>query len=406
MRVCVVGAGIIGCATAYHLARSGHSVHLVDAAEASGTVTSFANGAQLSYSYVEPFASPGTLRSIPSLLLSPESPIRFRLRADPDQWRWLAAFLKACTAEQVATGTKALLALAGASRSVLDTWLRAEQWQVDFRQNGKLVLCPDDTVLRKQEAQVRLQAALGCRQEILGREDCIAREPALRQSDAAFVGGVWTADECVADSFLLCSEMTKSLRRLGAEVWHGTTVSAFVREGGRVVAARTGRGDIRADAFVIAAGHRSRELARPLGVQLPLYPLKGYSITVPVVASASERPVASVTDLGRKTVFAPLGASLRVAAMVEIGHGDLGIPPSRVQAMVDSVRATYPGLCDLTAPRTWAGLRPATPDSLPIIGRIRDSNAFVNVGHGALGLTLAAGSAARLGADIEKSLRA
>jgi D-amino-acid dehydrogenase len=400
MKVCVIGAGIVGCATAYHLARLGHRVQLLDAAERPGSGTSFANGAQLSYSYVEPFASPATLRSIPSLLLSADSPIRFRPQADPRQWLWIAAFLRACNARRAAAGTQALLALAATSRAVLASWLGEEHWRVNFRQNGKLVLCPDLAVLRKQEAQVKLQATMGCHQQVLDRQECMDREPALRQARSAFVGGVWTGDECVADPFLLCQEMTRSLERLGGELCAGTEVRSFVREKHGVAAARTSRGDVRADAFVIAAGHRSREMVRPLGVGLPIYPLKGYSITVPFTAPPSARPTASVTDLGRKTVFAPLGEHLRVAAMVEINGHDLSIPRERVEAMVDSVRETYPGMCDLSAPQTWAGLRPSTPDSLPVIGRVRDTNVFLNTGHGALGLTLAAGSAVRLGRDI------
>jgi D-amino-acid dehydrogenase len=403
MKICVIGAGIVGCSAAYHLARLGHQVQLIDSAAQPGSGTSFANGAQLSYSYVEPFASPGTLRSIPSLLLSPDSPIRFRLKADPQQWLWIAAFLRACSARRVAAGTQELLALANVSRTVFGAWMSEEDWPVNFRQNGKLVLCPNAGVLRKQEAQVKLQAALGSHQQVLGRQECIEREPALQQARSAFVGGIWTADECVADPFLACQAMSRSLVRLGGEVSLDTEVISLVREGERVVAARTSTGDVRADAFVVAAGHQSRELVRPFGVRLPIYPLKGYSITVPFTAAAGDRPVASVTDLGRKTVYAPLGERLRVAAMVEINGYDLSIPQERVQAMIDSVQDTYPDLCDVATPEIWAGLRPATPDSLPVIGRVRNTNLFLNSGHGGLGLTLAAGSAVRLGDDIEKA---
>lgn len=402
MKVCVIGAGIVGCATAYHLARSGFSVQLVDAGSKPGTGTSFANGAQLSYSYVEPFASPGTFRSIPSLLLSPDSPIRFRLRADPKQWAWIAQFLAACTTKRVEAGTRRLLALAGTSRSVLDRWLHEEKWEVGFKQNGKLVLCPTDAVLKKQEVQVKLQAKLGSTQQILSRDDCVAHEPALHHAAGDFVGGVWTPDECVADPYLLCKEMARALVRLGGQLSMDTKVLSFKVEAGKAVAARTNYGNISADIFVIASGLDSAKLSRQLGVRLPVYPLKGYSITVPFVAPAELRPVASVTDLGRKTVFAPLGDKLRVAAMVEIGARDTRIPPARISAMVDSVRTIYPAICDVSQPTEWAGLRPATPDSLPIIGQLRTSNVFLNAGHGALGLTLAAGSAHELGEEIDR----
>jgi D-amino-acid dehydrogenase len=394
--VCVVGAGIVGCATAYALARQGFQVRLVDAAEGPGTTTSFANGAQLSYSYVEPFASPATLRALPGMLLSTGSPVRFRLRADPRQWAWGLRFLAACSGARARRGTAQLLDLASLSRQTLDGWQREEAWSFGFARNGKLVLCPDAATLARQAAQVKLQAALGCRQEVLSPAECLQREPALAAGRFDAAGGVWTADECVADPHRLCGELVRSLHRLGGTVSFGTRVDAFVREGTRVVAARSGSAHIPADAFVLATGPDAPTLAAGIGVNLPVYPIKGYSITLPF--ATSQRPRASVTDLGRKTVFAPMEGVLRVAAMAEIGERGLEVPGARLRAMLDSVEAVYPGLCDLRSPQPWAGLRPATPDSVPIIGRAPSTNLFLNVGHGALGLTLAAGSAARLSA--------
>ncbi len=394
MKICVIGAGIVGCASAYQLARDGHTVQLVDSAPEAGTLTSFANGAQLSYSYVEPFASPATLKGLPAMFLARHSPVRFSLRADPHQWAWLLRFVRACSAQTARSGTFSLLELARLSRLTLDTWMAHESWAVGFAQNGKLVLCPDAATLHKQAAQVKLQASFGCRQEVLTARECLAREPALGLRSDGFAGGIWTPDECVADPYLLCRELVKSLRALGGATAFETAVTGFVREGERIVAAKTTRGDLVADRFVLAAGPRAAALAAELDVSLPIYPIKGYSITVPFRAGV--RPRASVTDLGRKTVFAPLGEHLRVAAMAEITGYDMRIPPARVSAMRASVEALFPGLCDLSAPEAWTGLRPATPDSQPIVRRVRETNFFINAGHGALGLTLAAGTAARL----------
>ncbi|NKI93380.1 D-amino acid dehydrogenase [Rhizobacter sp. SG703] len=400
MKVCVVGAGVIGCASAYQLAKAGFEVQLVDAAPEPGTGTSFANGAQLSYSYVEPFASPGTLQSLPKMLWSADSPVKFRLRADWRQWTWGLQFLRACRRGTALHGTAALLDLAQRSRRVLDGWMAEERWSFGFAQNGKLVLCPDDETLRRQRAQVELQAQFGCRQQVLSPAECRDREPALAAAREDIAGGIWTEDECVADPYLLCRELVAGLRRLGGTVTFDTAVSGFVRDGRRYAAAQSDRGELKADAFVLAAGPHAAALASDVGLHLPVYPIKGYSITVPFKGGA--RPTASVTHLGRKTVFAPLGDRLRVAAMAEITGYRLDVPASRVRAMVDSVEAVYPGLCELDAPQTWAGLRPATPDSVPIIGRVRDSNVFVNAGQGALGLTLAAGSAERLAEAVQR----
>lgn len=399
MRICVIGAGIVGCATAYHLTRQGHDVLVIDGAPEVGLGTSFANGAQLSYSYVEPFASPSTLRAIPSMLLSRASPIRFRPRLDVAQWAWIAQFLKACTAERVQRGTKALLDLAQLSRATLEQWMEEERWAFSFRRNGKLVLCATHASLAHQQRQVKLQASWGCRQQVLGREACIQKEPALAHSADAFVGGVWTQDECVGDPFLLCREMKASIERRGGRFQFGAAVRRLVVKGTQVVAAATDEDLISADAFVVANGVQSVRLSKTVGLRLPVYPLKGYSLTLPLRKGA-HAPVASVTSLGRKTVFAPLNGKLRVAAMVEIGSSDQEVPRERIEAMVEAVEAVYPGLCDFDDPQPWTGLRPATPTSRPIVGRAHLHNLFLNVGHGALGLTLAAGAAAVVGQEI------
>jgi D-amino-acid dehydrogenase len=399
VKVCVVGAGIVGCSAAYQLARAGAEVHLVDAAPQPGQLTSFANGAQLSYSYVEPFASPSTLLGLPGMLLSANSPVRFSLKADPRQWAWLLQFLRACSGHTARRGTASLLTLAQLSRRTLQAWMNDESWAISFVQNGKLVLCPDASTLNRQQAQVELQATLGCSQQVLTPAQCSAREPALGQAaTAGLAGGIWTADECVADPYLLCQELVRSLHALGGQSTFDTAVQSFVREGERFVAARTNRGDFVADKFVLAAGPRAAALAEGFGVTLPIYPIKGYSITVPFKGRV--RPRVSVTDLARKTVLAPLGEHLRVAAMAEVGGYDMGIPADRLQAMLHSVESLYPGLCDLRDPQPWSGLRPATPTAVPIIGRVRDTNMFINAGHGALGLTLAAGSAVCLSALV------
>ena len=397
--VCVIGAGIVGCSAAYALARAGHAVQLVDAAPGAGLVTSYANGSQLSYSYVEPFASPATLRTLPKMLLASDSPVKLRPRLDPRQWAWALRFLWACRPGQSVRGTRALLELAALSRGVLEGWMADERWDVGFAQHGKLVLCPDAATLRHQAAQVRAQAALGGRpQQVVSPEDCRGLEPALRHARPGWsdwAGGVWTADEAVVDSHRLCLALVEGVRRHGGSVAFDTPIEDFERRGARIIAAVGRRGRVVADDFVLACGPASPALARRLGVALPIYPIKGYSLTLPF--AGDERPRASVTHLGLKTVFAPLGEHLRVAAMAEITGHDRAIPPDRVEAMRASVDRLYPDLCNLDAPVAWAGLRPATPDSVPIVGRWRDdANLWLDVGHGALGLTLAAGSAARL----------
>ncbi|QTN26715.1 D-amino acid dehydrogenase [Rhodoferax sp. AJA081-3] len=399
MKVCVIGAGVVGCSTAYQLARMGCDVHLVDEATGPGLLTSYANGAQLSYSYVEPLASPHTLRALPGLLAARHSPLRFTPRLDWRQWRWGLQFLRACTRKQVEDGTSQLLRLSQLSRDTLVEWMQTEGWSFDHKINGKLVLCPDDNSLKRQDAQIQFQRHQGCHQQILSAAECVEKEPALQNYSGKFAGGVWTADERVGDPYKLCLELVKSAQRLGATVSFNTALQDFVVRGDRLTHVRTGKGELVADAFVLATGVHAAAHAAKLGMHVPVYPIKGYSITVPM-RETIRAPQVSITELSLKTVFAPLGQNLRVAAMAEIGEQGLSIPAARIQQMLASVESVFPGLCDTETCQPWAGLRPATPTSIPIVGRSKYKNLFLNVGHGALGLTLAAGSAVALSQEL------
>jgi D-amino-acid dehydrogenase len=395
MHILVIGAGIVGCATAYQLLRDGHTVELVDAQPEAGRVSSFANGAQLSYSYVEPLASPATLRALPKLLFEKDSALKFTPRLDWQQWAWGIRFLNACTSSQTQSGTRALLELAALSRQTLDAWMHENAWDIDFAKNGKLVLCRDEKSLALQAAQVHLQASMGCEQEMLTAQECIEREPALAASQSPFVGGVWTASECMADPYKLCQSLVHSIAARGGTLHFSTRVRSIELRQGRFHALHTSQGKLQADAIVIASGTATPALCEPLGIRLPIYPIKGYSLTVPI-AQPEKIAQCSITDLGLKTVFAPLGNHLRVAAAAEIVGHDLTVTPKRVEQMLQATESLFPGACDLSQPVTWSGLRPATPNSLPIIGASRVPGVFINAGQGALGLTLAAGSAVRL----------
>ncbi len=405
MHVIVIGAGIVGCATAYQLLRDGHTVELVDAQAEAGRVSSFANGAQLSYSYVEPLASPATLRALPKLLFEKDSALRFELRMDWRQWAWGLRFLAACRSGQTQRGTRALLALANLSRNTLETWMQGQTWEFDFARNGKLVLCRDAKSLEAQARQVQLQASMGCEQKLLTAEQCVEREPSLAASGIAFAGGIWTASECMADPFKLCQNLVQSITERGGIARFSHRVASVELRQSRFHALHTSQGKLQADACVITAGAATPALCEPLGIQLPIYPIKGYSMTVPVL-HPSKVARCSITDLGLKTVFAPLGNTLRVAAAAEIVGHDLQVQPLRVEQMLQAVERLFPGACDLSNPSTWAGLRPATPTSLPIIGASRIPNLYINAGQGALGLTLAAGSAARLSGLITDNTQA
>lgn len=397
MKICVIGAGVVGCATAYHLCSIGHEVVLVDGKSAPGEGSSFANGGQLSYSYVEPLASPATLRGLPAMLLDKHSPLRWRPTAHWAQWAWGLRFLAACTARQLEQGTHQLLGIAALSQSTLDDWMARDNLEFNFTRNGKLVLCSDEAALRRQRQQIALQAYTGVVQSLLDREQCLAIEPALANY-AGFVGGVWTPGECAGDPYLFCQALAAAAQKRGLRCLFGTQIKAFLFRNGLATSVETGKGIVSADAFVLATGVQTPVLARQLGEHLPIYPIKGYSVTLPL-KPGQRLPAVNVTDLSQKMVLAPLGGKLRVAAMAEFTGYDLGIAPGIVERITRTVEQIYPGACDITHPHAWAGLRPATPTSVPIIRRSRIRNVTLNVGHGALGFTLAAGSA-RLAGEL------
>ena len=391
--VVVVGAGIVGAATAHALSRAGWRVTVLEAGDAPASGASRANGAQLSYSYVEPLASPATLRKLPSLLLDPDSPLKLRITGEWAQVRWGWRFLLACRSRRVAQTTAALLQLAECSRQELARLCPVADDAFAHHQPGKLVLCDSEAALDAARRQVAQQAQWGCVQSVLSPAACVQREPALAPYAGQFVGGVWTATEAVGDCHRLTLALLAASEAQGAQVHLNRPVTGWSRVGHGVAAAHTPQGPVAADAFVLANGADAPALARPLGLRLPLYPIKGYSITLPVT-DPQRAPRVSVTDLRRKLVYARLGDTLRVAGMAELVGHDRRIDPARIEFLRRSVAETFPGAVDTHAdPQAWAGLRPATPTGMPLIGQVGPHNLFVNLGHGALGWTLAMGSA-------------
>lgn len=392
MHACVIGAGVIGVTTAWQLARQGWQVTLVDAAAEPASGASQANGGQLSYSYVAPLAGPGVLPHLPSWLLSPSSPLRFRLRADPLQWRWCLQFLQACNARAASATSAQLLALSYLSRQVLHDIQQDSPIDFGHVRNGKLIVYRTPALLEKARAQVALQADLGSDQQILSTGQLIEREPALAPVRATLAGAVYTPSEESGD----CARFTQGLfQQLAAmdqvTLRMQTSVRQLERVGGRIRRLLTASGaSIEADQFVLAAGMGSRSLLAALGGHAPLYPLKGYSLSLP--CHQEQVPAISVTDYERRTVYAKLGDTLRVAAMVGIGMPDQGIEADRIALVKRQAQELLPQV-NLDPAQAWAGLRPATPHGRPLIGRSRTAdNLWLNIGHGALGFTLACGS--------------
>ncbi len=401
-QVCVLGAGIVGLATAWELAQAGMQVTVVDRA-APGQGTSGANGAQLSYAYVQPLADPSIWLQLPHLLLAKDSPLSLRLRLDPWQWAWGLRFLAACRASVSARTTARLLQLAAESRAAFDAFRAAAAVDCDFSATGKLVLYTSETAFAAARRQLALQQAMGTRQSAVSASDCVAIEPALAHYAPRVAGAIHTPGECAVDCHALCLALAERLRQRGVQFVTGQAVERLQLRGGRIAGAQLADGRVlQADAFVLALGTGTPALLRPLGLgvawQVPVYPLKGYSITAATLAQGDGAPRVSVTDAARKVVFARLGQRLRVAGMAELADEDWSIAPARITALQATARDVFPQGGDYAQADAWAGLRPATPLGEPVIGRLSGApgNLYLNTGHGALGLTLAFGSAQRM----------
>ncbi|AYG43568.1 D-amino acid dehydrogenase [Pseudomonas sp. Leaf58] len=385
--VCIIGGGVIGLATAYALVRDGLDVTLVEARDSLGSETSFANGGQLSYRYVAPLADAGVPLQAIGWMLRGDSPLRLRPRFDPAQWRWMASFLGACRTSVNRTNAGHLLRLALLSQSTLQTW-REEDGLDGFhwRRNGKLVTFRQASSFE----HARKSLAAPQQQQVLSHADCARLDPAL--AEAPFVGAIYTPDEEVGDCHGFCQQLAARLQASGrCQFRLGQGVTGIRHAHGVASAIELGDEVLPVEQLVIAAGHRSPLLALP-GVDLPLYPLKGYSLTVPIGAQ-HRAPDLSITDYDRKIVYARIGEQLRVAAMVDIVGFDPSLAPKRLALLKRQARETFAQAGDYDQAIEWAGMRPATPSGVPLLGATAYRNVWLNLGHGALGFTLACASA-------------
>nr|WP_025038607.1 D-amino acid dehydrogenase [Bradyrhizobium sp. DOA9]GAJ37776.1 D-amino acid dehydrogenase 2 small subunit [Bradyrhizobium sp. DOA9] len=398
MRVCVLGAGVIGLTTAWELAQRGYEVAVVDRRREPAAETSFANGAQLSYAFVAPLASPETLRKIPGLLLSSAAPVRIRPTLDPDFIRWGLRFLAACNNRMVAETTRAQLALSALSRGALAELAQREALSFGLRTAGKIVLhrtrSSFDAARQQVARQATLQNAEG--QQVLTASECLELEPALEIHPNEFAGAIYTPTEQIGDCRLFCQELAVRLQQQPNVTWQlGTHVRKLVMRANRVSGIETSQGVIETNLVVLTLGSAAARFAKFAGFGLPVYPMKGYSITARF-ASGAQALQHSVTDLNQKIVYAPLKEGykdmVRVAGIADLVGFDSDIDHRRLTGMMRQA-AKFLSLDLESDVRPWAGLRPSTPDSRPIIGWSPISNLFLNTGHGALGWTLACGSA-------------
>lgn len=388
MKVVVLGAGVIGTAAAWYLRQAGHDVQVLDRREGPGLETSFANGGQISADHAAPWAKPGVPLQALKWMLREDAPLLFRLRADPAQWRWALQFLRNCTAARFRANAAQLVRLGSYSRALLRALREETGILYDHLARGILVLYTGE---RDFEPGWKTP------------EECVAIEPAVASMKHRLVGGKYVAGDESGDAYKFTVELAKLCAQQGVLFDFDVDIKNISTTGqeitGMEIMRKSGKPEtIRADAYVLALGSYSPLLARPLGINLPIYPLKGYSVTMPVKNPAAAWSV-SLSDEAHKLVLSRLGDRLRIAGTAELNGYNTEINIVRCEAIVKRVMDLFPEAGDPSKATFWTGLRPATPSNIPCVGRTKYPNLYLNTGHGTLGWTHACGSA-RILSDI------
>jgi D-amino-acid dehydrogenase len=396
MNVVVLGAGLLGVTSAWFLRQLGHDVVVVDRQATPAAETSFANGGQISVSHAEPWANPGAPLKVLQWLGKEDAPLLFRLRADARQWLWGLQFMRECTPARTRHNIEQIVRLGTYSRDALQQLRRELGLEYDQRAQGILHFYTNAKEFEAAEAPARQMRELGCDRRVISADEAVRLEPALAHVRDRLAGATYTAEDESGDANRFARELVRLCEGAGVRFLMSHTVTALREAGGAIdhVEATDAEGRfrrIRGDAYVVAMGSLSPLLVKPLGVRLPIYPAKGYSVTMPV-KDASKAHQVSLTDDEYKLVFSRLGDRLRIAGTAELNGYDRDLNRVRCEAIVRRVEQLFPGAGDASEAQFWTGLRPATPSNVPIIGRSRVHNLYLNTGHGTLGWTHACGS--------------
>ncbi len=398
MKVLVLGSGVIGVSSAYQLARAGHEVTVVDRQPAAAMETSYGNAGEVSPGYSAPWAGPGVpLKAIKWLLMA-HRPLVIRPQFDLDLVRWALAMLRNCTTQRYELNKGRMVRVAEYSRDCLKG-LRAETGiAYDERTRGTLQLFRTQAQLDGTATDIAVLERYGVAFELLDVAGCIRHEPALAKVREKFVGGLLLPGDETGDCFKFTQNLAALAVQRGVQFRYGTQIKKLLHAGRRIEGVATDAGTLKADAYLVALGSHSPLLLRPIGIRMPVYPVKGYSITVPIT-NAAGAPESTVMDETHKVAVTRLGDRIRVGGTAELAGYTLKLHDARRETLAHVVTDLFPQGGDVARAEFWCGLRPMTPDGTPILGSTRLPNLFMATGHGTLGWTMAAGTA-RVMADV------
>ena len=398
MKVIVLGSGVIGVSCAYQLASSGYEVTVVDRQPASGLETSHANAGEVSPGYSAPWAGPGVPAKAVKWLLMHHRPLVIRPHLDLALVRWILAMLRNCTAARYEVNKSRMVRLAEYSRDCLRELREQTGIRYDERMQGTLQLFRTHKQLDATAADIAILKRYGVAHDLLDMDGCIRHEPALARTREKFVGGLQLPGDEIGDCFMFTQRLAALAAERGVVFRHGVTIERLSEAGGRIDGVVTDAGTLRADVYLLALGSYSPLLLAPLRIRIPVYPVKGYSITVPITDPAGA-PESTVMDETHKVAVTRLGDRIRVGGTAELAGYTLALHDARRRTLEHVVTDLFPAGGDVTRAEFWCGLRPMTPDGTPIVGATKLPNLMLATGHGTLGWTMAAGTG-RVIADL------
>ena len=403
MKVIILGSGVIGVTNAYYLAREGHEVTVIDRQPEAALETSFANAGEVSPGYSAPWAAPGIPLKAIKWMMMKHSPLVIRPQFDPAMWSWSLQMLRNCTTARYEQNKGRMVRLAEYSRDAIKQ-LRAETGiQYDERSRGTLQMFRNQKQLDTAQTDMAILDRYGVPYELLDRDGCLMVEPGLVHVKEKVAGGLRLVNDETGDCFLFTQRLAQEAERLGVEFRMGVNIRRLLMERGKISGVETDAGIFNGDSYVMALGSYSPLLLKAVGIKVPIYPVKGYSITLPIV-DADAAPVSTLMDETHKVAITRLGDRIRVAGTAELAGYNLDLDERRGETVKFVVSDLFPKGGDLARTEFWCGLRPMTPDGTPCVGATPISNLYLNTGHGTLGWTMACGSG-RLLTDLISSKR-
>jgi len=402
VKVVILGSGVVGLTSAWYLSQAGCQVTVIDRQPRAAEETSFANAGQISYGYSSPWAAPGVPLKAMKWLLEEHAPLKIKPSLNPDLLHWASQMLKNCQLDRYRINKARMLAIANRSRECLAQLNQQYDLNYQGRTQGTLQIFRNHKQLEAVEKDIALLEESGTRYQLLDAKECLLQEPGLANIQGTLTGGLYLPDDETGDCYLFCQQLQAMAENAGVEFLFNTEIQRLNVQGNQVTSVATSQGEIEADKFVVAMGSYSKKLLEQIGIDIPLYPVKGYSLTLPVI-NRDFAPQSTIMDETYKVAVTRFENRIRVAGTAELAGFDPALPDKRLATLNHVVANLFPQGTDLTQAEYWTGFRPMTPDGTPIIGETKIENLFTNTGHGTLGWTMACGSADILTEVITRS---